>query len=547
MDDTTTGPIVQTAVGAVRGSIEDGVVAFRGIPYGASTAGAGRFRPPGAVVPWAGVRDAVEYGDRSPQTRRPPGRTSRYIPDYRREPARRMVASEDCLVVNVWTPGLDAAARRPVMLWIHGGGYSRGSGSSAWTNGARLARETDVVTVSLNHRLGVLGYLHLGDLSDDFAAAGNAGNLDLVAGLEWVRDNIAAFGGDPSCVTVFGCSGGSCKIADLLAMPAARGLFHRAALESGPAPLAQTPEVAGDLAERLLYRLGIGTDEISRLQDVAVAELVAAGHDALGGVPLNSLAGHGLPFHGFAPVRDGDVLPDHPIDALAAGTAIDVPLLIGTNREEVLSFGWMLAGAEELPDDALRERMVPILGAHADGIVEVYRATRPAADSLELVVAIMTDCMFRVSSTRLAEARLAGGTAPVSMYEFGWASLDGAVRPLHTLEVPFVFGNVGEVPAAAADPGAEEMVRTMIDAWAAFARDGVPTTSALRDWKPYALDDRTVQRLDRDSQVENDLRGYERRAFDDVPIERLGSGRMSAVPVAARSSDSGPELGHGRG
>jgi para-nitrobenzyl esterase len=270
----TTSPIVETASGKLRGSAAGGIFAFKGVPYGASTAGTNRFMPPQAPEPWAGVRDALAYRGHAPQL---PGRPERR-PELQNilGPADATPEGEDCLTLNVWTPGLDGT-KRPVMMWLHGGAFAYGSGNRAVTEGSNLARRGDVVVVSVNHRLNIFGFLHLADIGGErFAHSGNAGVLDLVAALEWVRDNIAEFGGDPENVTIFGESGGGGKVSVLLAMPAARGLFHRAIIQSGATVRVSTRERATALAEAAMRHLGIGRGECERLQEVPADRLAAA-------------------------------------------------------------------------------------------------------------------------------------------------------------------------------------------------------------------------------------------------------------------------------
>jgi para-nitrobenzyl esterase len=439
---------------------------------------------------------------------------------------------EDCLVLNVWTPRADRTARLPVLVWIHGGGYFRGSGESPWTNGARLSRRCDVVVVTVNHRLGVLGYLHLADLgSGDYGVAGNVGNLDLVAALQWVRDSIEAFGGDQRRVLIFGCSGGGCKSLNLMAMPAARGLFHRVAVQSGPAPLALTREVATELTERLLHQLQLPAEQLDSLQDLPLGQLFDAVSKARIGATREPQE---LPDHGFAPVVDGTTLPAHSLDAISGGAAADVPLLIGWNREEVLAFEWMLRGIEGVGPRELRERLAVPLGEHAERIVAIYEHAHPDASPRELVVTIMTGCMFRIPSLRLAEAKLAARSrTPTFVYEFGWASPDDSLRPVHTMEVPFVFGNLGVFPPAAVADG-DALAARMGSAWAGFAADGVPGSPDSQPWPEYTLEERGSMRFDVDPGVEWNAHADERHAWDGVPITRLGSGRMIAPPPRRR-------------
>ena len=296
----TDATVVKTTAGAVRGARDGGIEIFKGIPYAAPPVGPLRFRRPAPAAPWDGVRDALEFGPSCPQ---PPERPEGWAP----EPS----LSEDCLYLNVWTPGTGEGERRPVMVWMHGGGYSIGSGSWPVYDGTALARRGDTVVVTLNHRLGILGYLHLKELAGpEFASSGNAGMLDLVAALEWVRDNIAAFGGDPGKVTIFGESGGGAKVSTLIAMPAARGLFHRAAIQSGPGLRVKPPEQAAELARTIAGEICGGAFDLQKMQAAPVERL----REAQGKLGRSAV-------FAFSPVLDPEVIPEHPGDAIRNGTA----------------------------------------------------------------------------------------------------------------------------------------------------------------------------------------------------------------------------------
>ena len=448
---------VTTTAGDLRGAETDGINSFKGVPYAAPPVGPNRWRPPQPVEPWTGVRDALDLPASCPQpTQRPRGWTQEHA------------TSEDCLYLNVWTPGLGDGGR-PVMVWIHGGGYSIGSGSWPLYDGTALARRGDVVVVTVNHRLGPFGYLHLGELAgDDYAASGNNGQLDLVAVLEWVQANIAGFGGDPGNVTVFGESGGGAKISTLLAMPPARGLFHRAAIQSGPGVRVGSVEGGTKAARALLDNLGI-TD---------VGELWSVPPDKL----LSATSG-GMGRGGFRPVLDGTVVAGHPAEALADGTATDVPVLIGCNRDES-------AGAlpVTLDDAGLRERLAVFGADRVEEIIDVYRTAYPGIAPLDLLSYVLTDSRMRAGSIALAEAKVKGTASPVFMYFFTY---DMAGRAGHGYEIQFVFDNVRE-PVARPSASRQQLADVMSEAWLAFARDGDPGHAGMAKWPAYSPPERAT-------------------------------------------------------
>ncbi len=489
-------PVVETTAGKVRGQTQHGVDAFKGIPYAAPPIGELRFRSPAAVAPWPAVRDALDYGPSCPQpSSRPEG--------WSQEPS----LSEDCLYLNVWAPSGDRSARRPVLVWFHGGGFSIGSGSWPVYDGAALARRGDAVVVTVNHRLGILGYLHLAEIgAADFAGSGNAGMLDLVAALEWVRDNIASFGGDPACVTIFGESGGGAKVSTLLAMPAARGLFHRAAIQSGPGLRAKLPEQAAETTTRIVADLGTG-DDVRALQSLSVERLREA---------QDKLGRNGA--FAFSPVLDPVVLPSHPGHALKHGTAADVPVIVGTNRDEASLFLAMNSATQngaELDDAGLLKRL-SLLGGAAQPVIDAYRRTRPAASNRDLLVAIESDRMMRIPSIELAERKIAGTTTRVYMYLFRWAS--GPLGSAHGFEIAFVFDNV-RPPVMKSSPGRDSLGAQMSEAWLAFARTGDPSHTGIQPWPAYTTGRRATMIFDRGaSVVEDDPGASDRLAWEEVHV-----------------------------
>jgi para-nitrobenzyl esterase len=498
-------PFVTIAQGRLRGLERDGIAQFRGIPYAAAPVGERRFAPPGPAPAWEGERDATVFGARSLQVS---GGATALLGD------RSDDADEDCLFLNVFTPGCDDA-RRPVMVWIHGGGFVNGSASIPWYDGTSLATRGDVVVVTINYRLGALGFLWLGDLDPAFRASGVNGLLDQVAALEWVRDNIAAFGGDPDDVTIFGESAGAMSVSTLLAMPAARGLFHRAIAQSGAAHNTFTTTTASAITAQVMELLGI--DSVDGLLAAPAGDIVDAAtkvearmfEDPSG---LGGPAGIALAM-AFQPVVDGEHLPEQPLRAIAAGRGADVPLLTGTNLDEWNLFALMSPGG--LDDPRLLGRLERIFG-NAHVVRDTYGSARPDATPDDLWNAVLTDATFRIPAIRLVEARSAA-TSPTWQYLFTWATpaFGGVVKSCHALEIPFVFG-VLDAPGAALflgdpiGPELHELSQAVQDAWLGFVRDGDP------GWPVWNEVERPAQRFDVERELLADPMADERRLWDGV-------------------------------
>lgn len=505
-DSATPGPIVTTATGKVQGSVRGGIHAFKGIPYGESTAGANRFMPPVKRRPWSGVLAATRYGHQAPQTM---NYTQVLAPQA--DPAEGF--SEDCLVLNVWTPGLNDGKRRPVMFWCHGGGFAQESASWPWVEGEALARRGDVVVVSLNHRLNIFGYLHLGDIGGEkYAASGVAGMLDLVAGLEWVRDNIAQFGGDPGNVMIFGESGGGAKVSTLLAMPAAHGLFHRAAIQSGPS-LRGVPREAGTAtAQSVLEDLGITAANLDAIQHVPVARLLAAHGGTRIAMPPRGMAVR----MGYAPVVDGRFLPGNPFDPMASPVSADIPILLGCNEFEATLFYLPDEAAFSLDRQSLQMKLTDMLDApEATRLLSVYTRAHPQDTPSDTFFRIASDRLLRHDTVRLAERKQAQGRAAVFMYLFSWRSpaLGGRLRAPHTVEIPFVFDNT-EIPAVMTRaPTAKALAVKTSSAWIAFAHHGNPNHPGLPPWPAYTPARRETMVFDDACRVVADPNGEERQAW----------------------------------
>jgi para-nitrobenzyl esterase len=507
---------VATTAGKIRGTQAAGVYAFKGVPYGATTAGAARFQPPAKPKPWSGVREATELGPRSPQLL---SLFHGFVPVEVEAMDRDEMMGENCLVLNVWTPTLERERKLPVMVWLHGGGFTSGSGGFICYDGMQLAKKHDVVVVTVNHRLGALGYLYLAGLgAERYATASNVGNLDIIAALEWVRDNIATFGADPNNVTIFGQSGGGGKVSSLMAMPAAHGLFRRAIVQSGASVKGISRDAASHNAEQYLARLNLKPDQVEQLQTLPVDQLLKAANEG-SGPPIN-----------WGPVVDGRSLPSDPFDPLAPELSGNVPLLIGTVETEVTFFpGQPL---EPMDDATFHGKVKQLLrnpsDADVDRVIAAYRAGRRDRANTDLYLIMASDATFRQAILLEAERKAEQTQAAVYQYYFTWRSpvRDGKLRTYHTLEIPFVFDNVDackSMTGAGADryPLAEKMST----AWVAFARTGNPNHAGLADvWVPYNNTRRATMVFNNECKLINDPYGSEQRLLHAV----MGAGPARA-------------------
>ena len=478
--------VVATRSGRVRGYSRSDIYTFKGIPYAASTSGRNRFMPPASVQPWTGVRSSMQYGAVSPQPPRAGWKNDEEAFMFTWDDG---VQGEDCLRVNVWTPGIQAGARRPVMVWLHGGGYVAGSGQELRAyDGESLARRGDVVVVSLNHRLGALGYLDLARVGGEaFRSSGNVGMLDIVAALEWVRDNIAEFGGDPGRVTIWGQSGGGGKVASLMAMPSAHGLFHRAIVESGSILRVRTPESAAQLTEAVLQELELDATRLTELQYLPYARLVDAGEKVLArqprGAPDFRRAAERL---GWGPVLDGAIIPQHPFDPAAPAISASVPMIVGTNLNEFVTNinhpdGEGMTGAE------LVTRVRGAYGERAEQVVAVFRERAPQAKPFDIWSRISA-APVRKSAIEQCSRKAAQNAAPAYLYWFTWQTpvLDGRPRAFHCAELPFVFNNAERCETmTGGGPESVALAHRMSDAWVRFARTGDPNGPGLPHWPSF--------------------------------------------------------------
>jgi para-nitrobenzyl esterase len=505
-------PVVETAYGKVRGTSSDGIHIFKGVRYGAPTGGSNRFMPPQKPTPWAGTLDALRYGNSAPQTNpnAKAGGGERFVPVGG---DAKHTESEDCLFLNVWTPGLNDGGRRPVMVWLHGGGFLSGSGSDKIIAGENLARRGNVMVVTLNHRLNAFGFSHFGDIGGPaYAMSGNVGMLDIVEALKWVRDNADRFGGDPTRVMIFGESGGGQKVSMLMGCPLAKGLFHRAAIESGPGIRMLDRDKANHVSEVYLKELGLTREHLAEIQKMPTDRLLSAFFPTMaktGGITAGLI-------DNFSPVIDPVVLPQHPFAPTAAPYAAHVPLIMGWNRTEMTLFAD--PSAFTLDEAAMTKRVTAIHGAAAPQIIATYKAKYHDLSVPDLHFLIWSDYPTMLFENLIAQRRATQHQAATYLYRFDWQSPveGGRYRTPHTMEIPFVFDNTKVMASTTGGTQqAAELAAKVSDAWIALATSGDPNfaKAGLPIWKPYSKNERSTMLINNESHLATDPEREERELF----------------------------------
>ncbi len=501
-----TSTVVSAHAGKIQGQVaSNGVVVFKGIPYAAPPVGDLRFQPPQPARAWSGTLEALRYGKAEVQ---PPNAIAGTAPTQQ---------SEDCLFLNVWAPKLDSS-RRPVMVWIHSGGFKNGAGSDPLYDGANLAKRGDVDVVTINYRLGPFGFLYLGALGGSaYAQSGNLGLLDQIAAVRWVHENIAAFGGDPSNVTIFGESAGGMSVCALLGMPGAKGLLRHAIAESGAANMVRDTTSASAVSTRFMTAAGV--TDVNGLKALTAAQMVAAESKMVNPSAESEFV--------FGPVVDGASLPQPPLHAIAEGSASGVDLMIGTNHDEIRL--WTLATPllARLPLTILAPRIPTVQGAinatslaSNSAVAASYFSRMPGGTMGDVSMAVLTDAIFRVPSIRVAEAQSVR-RQNIWMYMFSWPSptIAGA-RACHAIELPFVFGNFkGQVGRLVGTHPPQGLSNTIQDAWAAFARTGNPNASGVPSWKAYNTGARATMVFNATTSQQDDPEGQNRMVWNGVPFD----------------------------
>jgi para-nitrobenzyl esterase len=506
--------IVTTTAGKVVGFIRHGIYTYKGIPYGETTEGANRFKPPLKPKSWEGIRSCRSYGPIAPQVaaRRNFGDEAGFLTNWD-DGLQRMYgagADENCLCLNVWTPGVGDGKKRPVLMWLHGGGFDAGSSHEMpCYNGENLAYRGDVVVVSINHRLGVLGFIDLSGYGDQYRSAGNAGMLDIVAALEWVRDNIVEFGGDLNRVTVFGQSGGAGKVSVLLGMPAAKGLIHRAIVQSrGDALSPVMPADARRLADQVVAELGLSKETIDKIQTVPFIDVINAGRGAIkklwtpaaqGAYPAYHLDTFDIGQPLFTPVLDGVIVPGQTSFPRASEVSADVPLMIGSTLNETF-YATSHPEYELMTESELEYEVRRTFGDWTPQVIRAFRNRTPNAKPFDLWSQIGAS-FFRDNTLKMAKAKAALGKAPTYVYWFWWKTpiLGGRPGAFHTAELPFVFANTDLCDTwTGGGEDARALSEKVSDAWINFARTGDPNHRGIPHWKPFSPETMPTMIFDND-------------------------------------------------
>lgn len=492
----SSSPEVMTASGALRGERLGTVHRFLGIPYAQGISGRNRFAPPQPVIPWSGVRDATRYADNSPQQSADPTSGSPVTPAF--DPPAYVQPGDECLALNVWAPE-NADGSLPVMVWLHGGGWTSGSGSCAIYDGQNLAARGDVVVVTINHRLGASGLTDFSRvLGGAFADSANLSVRDMVAALEWVRDNIAAFGGNPDLVTIFGESGGGWKVNTLLGTLPAKGLFHRAIVQSGPLTRFATHEQADDVARQVLDALGIDAANPEKLNEISFEQLLEAEASVMGNSPM-SMSTPGFP-SGFWPVLEDGFLPRHVFEPDAAATSIGVPLMVGHNATEMSLFMLRDEAAYSLDPAGLEQRVAGLFEQDSELVLGTYRSDYAGEGPSQIWFRILSDYMMGTISAAILDTRSRSGDA-VYGFRFEWNTpIDGGkLYSPHTIEIPFVFDNTATAAGVVMTGGGSEAAllgKTVSEAWVSFAKSGKPAAPGLPQWPTYSSDGRAAMHFD---------------------------------------------------
>ena len=490
-DDAT----IKTTSGMVGGYTDDGVHIYKGIPY----AEAERFMPPVTPEPWEGIRSSRAYGPTCPQGKRTGWYSDEQAFAFDWDDGFQ---DENCLRVNIWTQGINNGKKRPVMVWLHGGGYSAGSGQELPAyDGKSLCKTGDVVVVSLNHRLNILGFLDLSAYGDKYAKSGNIGLLDIIAALQWVKDNISAFGGDPSNVTIFGQSGGGGKVSTLLAMPSAAGLFHKAIVQSGSMLQTMTTKYSRRIGAIVVEELGIKASNIDDIRNVPYQQLLEAGNKAVERVRMEAeREGFSTFIFGWAPTVDGDILPTQPFDTQAPAISKDIPMLIGSTLHEFLGSAYNPA-LKNITIDEAKSELEKRFGARTNEFIKVFGSVFPNFKPVDL---LDVDLIFRPGVVKQATLKAAQQGAPVYMYMFAWESpvLNGKFRSTHCMELPFVFNNISRCRYMTGDSeDAYTLADLMSSAWINFARTGDPNADGLPEWKPYIPEEGATMFFDKSCRI----------------------------------------------